>query len=145
MEFPIVKDFRSCSNNRIGAGADEFHRSGGNGFRPFRHAAHHEHGFSQRWRLFLNTAAVRKDEIAQRKHVNKLQIIEGFDQFDIRMAVKLPEYRADIRIEVNRKNNLYIVALRQAAQGGANIAESFPKALAPVARNQNHFLVRIEE
>ena len=63
---------------------------------------------------------------------------------DVRMLVELPKHGADIRIEMDRKDDLHVGPVRQLRQSRANILETFPETFAAMTGDENHLLGFVE-
>ncbi|MNF03473.1 hypothetical protein D3C80_2028020 [compost metagenome] len=62
------------------------------------------------------------------------------------MAQNAVDRFADVRVEVDRINNLHITVLRgDLRQRVTDLLKPAPKTFAAMARHQNHFFVRREE
>src|SRR5579864_8134147 len=63
----------------------------------------------------------------------------------MRVAIQLPEHRANIGIEMDGKYDLHVAAFRQLRQRRTDVSKSVAEAFPPMAGDKEHLLVWVEE
>ena len=142
----LVQQFGDGGMNALPVGADQRHGAGGDGFGPFGDRAHHQDGLAERGRFLLDPARIGEDDMAAHHQIDERHIIQRLQQMHVRQTAEDAPHRCLHRgVEVNRVDDLHIVALRDAAQPGADLLEAMAEAFAAMPGHQDQLFGRIEE
>ncbi len=107
----IVEQALGFPKNCVGVRTRETHGPRIDRFGAFGGVAGDEDGFAEAWRLFLNTARIRDDQMRAVHQPDERQVIQRRDQMHIFNALENRGRRLlDFRVQVDRIDDLNIPA-----------------------------------
>ncbi len=126
--------------------AREAYRAGFDGFGTFGFFAHDDYRFAERGAFFLDAARIGEEDCGAAHEIDEGDVSLGIDQVDggdvFEMAM---DGIAHVGIAVDGVDDFDIGAIRQLAQGAADVFEAFAEAFAAVGGDDDEMLFRIEK
>ena len=127
-------------------GPDQLDGTGRHRFRPLGHIAHDQHRLAQRRRLFLHAAGIGQHDMGVLHQADEVQVVEWCDQMDVaHPAERLQHRAAHIRIQMDRINDVDVIAQRQLGQGRADMGEAVAEVFPPVTGHQQDAATAVQE
>ena len=142
----VVEEDADFADDEVVVGPHEMDGAALKGFGTLGGVAHHEDGLAQTGGLFLDAPAVGEDYGGLLHQINKLQVLEGFDEEEIAIlgeviAKHLVNRLPHIGVKVHGIDKVHVeIFLTEIFHGCNHADETFAKVFPTVAGDENKFL-----